>query len=540
MTRWLPVFTFLFASAVLVGHNLYIQPWTLDDAFITFRYSENWVLGHGPVYNPGEYVEGYTTFLWMALLALGNLAGLPIEPFAKWLAMAFALGTLLLLSCAHRIAPKLDARASVVATFMTGTCGIYTAWVMSGMEVALVSFWVTLAVLLHLRAREISPTLEGEEAAPRKLWSTMGCSVACVLATMSRPEAVLVFLLLFCDRLILSMKRRDMEFFVFGLVFSAIYLPYFAVRFWYYGQFLPNTFYAKVGDTVDQVVRGWNYTRKFMASGLSVTAAAYAGVVVAAGLYRRSGGLLTVGILLLVHTVYVVLVGGDVMPAYRFFSGMLPLFALLGAHVLALHLERVPAVLFAFALLLSFNLFQMRYDNEIYDRVVKGLVGAKGAVVGQFLRDTVPPDTLIATNTAGSVPFYSKLPTVDMLGLNDETIARRELKNMGKGSPGHEKGDGKYVFSRKPDLIHFGSASGNSKPVFLSDRELFALPEFKKEYVLRTYTLPNGSTVTFYVRREREAALGLPLPPGAAAAQQGAATSVETADTKADEAIEVY
>jgi arabinofuranosyltransferase len=513
MTRWLPVLTFLFSAAVLVGHNLYIQPWTLDDAYISFRYVENWVLGHGPVFNPGEYVEGYTTFLWVALLSLGHWAGLPIEPLAKWLAMAFALGTLLLLSLSHRIAPKLDARASALATFMTGTCGIFTAWVMSGMEVALVAFWVTLAVLLHLRAREISPTPEGEEAAPRKLWSTMGCSVACVLATMSRPEAVLVFLVLFCDRLILSIKRRDMEFFVFGLVFSAIYLPYFAVRFWYYGQFLPNTFYAKVGDTAEQVVRGWNYTRRFFASGLTVTAAGYAGVMVAGGLYRRSGGLLAVAALLLVHTVYVVLVGGDVMPAYRFFSGMLPLFALLGAHVLAPHVERGPALLLACALILSFNLFQMRFDNEIYDRVINGNVGKKGKEVGLWLKGVVPPDTVIATNTAGSIPFFSKLPTIDTLGLNDETIARRHVPNMGKGSPGHEKGDGAYVLSRKPDIVQFGSAGGNSKPAFLGDQELFALPAFREQYVLRTYQIPGGSGVTFYVRRDREAALGLPVPP---------------------------
>ncbi|MCY3959730.1 MAG: hypothetical protein OXG65_15775, partial [Chloroflexi bacterium] len=36
-----------------------------DDAFISFRYVRNLLEGHGLVFNPGEYVEGYTNFLWV-------------------------------------------------------------------------------------------------------------------------------------------------------------------------------------------------------------------------------------------------------------------------------------------------------------------------------------------------------------------------------------------------------------------------------------------------------------------------------------------
>lgn len=40
-----------------------------DDAYISFRYLDNWLNGLGLVYNPGERVEGYTNFLWIVLLA---------------------------------------------------------------------------------------------------------------------------------------------------------------------------------------------------------------------------------------------------------------------------------------------------------------------------------------------------------------------------------------------------------------------------------------------------------------------------------------
>jgi hypothetical protein len=45
-----------------------------------------------------------------------------------------------------------------------------------------------------------------------------------------------------------------------------LYAPYFAWRFSYYGYLLPNTFYAKVGATLPQVMRGLWYTYDFVLS----------------------------------------------------------------------------------------------------------------------------------------------------------------------------------------------------------------------------------------------------------------------------------
>ena len=47
-----------------------------DDAFISFRYARNLLEGHGLVFNPGEYVEGYSNFLWvLELAAIWGLSG---------------------------------------------------------------------------------------------------------------------------------------------------------------------------------------------------------------------------------------------------------------------------------------------------------------------------------------------------------------------------------------------------------------------------------------------------------------------------------
>ena len=54
-----------------------------DDAFISFRYVRNLLEGHGLVFNPDEYVEGYTNFLWiLELAALWGLFGVRPEQAA--------------------------------------------------------------------------------------------------------------------------------------------------------------------------------------------------------------------------------------------------------------------------------------------------------------------------------------------------------------------------------------------------------------------------------------------------------------------------
>ena len=50
----------------------------IDDAYISYRYAEQLVAGHGLVFNPGERVEGMSNALWTLLLAGLNMLGMPL------------------------------------------------------------------------------------------------------------------------------------------------------------------------------------------------------------------------------------------------------------------------------------------------------------------------------------------------------------------------------------------------------------------------------------------------------------------------------
>src|SRR5438309_770870 len=100
------------AAGLLVAYIAVSWPFTVDDAFITFRYSENLASGYGPTYNPGAlpHAEGYTSFLWMVVIAVPHLFGWDAVLVSKLLGIAATL-------CALAVAARFvyDLTASLAA-----------------------------------------------------------------------------------------------------------------------------------------------------------------------------------------------------------------------------------------------------------------------------------------------------------------------------------------------------------------------------------------------------------------------------------------
>jgi hypothetical protein len=121
---------------------------------------------------------------------------------------------------------------------------------------------------------------------------------------------------------------------------------------------------------------------------------------------------------------------------------------------------------------------------------------AYGKPVGRWLRSAFPDSTWVATNAAGCLPYYARLPTIDMLGLTDAHIARARPDRQ--QWPGHERGDGDYVLSRRPDVIILGGAEGSATPwPFAGDQQIAASPVFARDYVLERQPLEHFEFVYF-------------------------------------------
>ena len=242
--------------ATLIGYAT-AHAFLCDDAYISFRYARNMVEGHGLVFNRGEYVEGYTNFLWVLELALiWVVSGVPPEVSAYGLTALYTAGTVVVTLRLAATTP-FEARRWTAILITLGLLAInrsFAVWSTSGLETRQLTFFLVLTVLLLRRGFHGAVTAQAEGATaaprPREGWRYVPASLALAACELTRPEGVLFFL---CAGawLVLEMRRRSMwrwrELVGFVAPFAAVVLAHEAFRLGYYGDLLPNTFYAKSG-----------------------------------------------------------------------------------------------------------------------------------------------------------------------------------------------------------------------------------------------------------------------------------------------------
>ncbi len=421
---------------------------TVDDAFIGFRYAQNLIHRQGLVYNPGERVEGYSNFLWVLLMA----------PF---------------------IAGSIDPEAAARALGFIASAG-------------------TLAAV----ARAAVLSAEGLERG--SLSQAAGLLLGA--AALTRPEGAGVAAVLFALAWILGPRTPEFRRSVrrgIGM-FLLILLPYFGWKWWYYGRLLPNTYYAKVGAGPAQVERGLQYIHAFFAYSGSWLLLPLIGLRWAG---RRRAALLLGG-LALALAACAIFVGGDALPMFRFLVPLLPAFFLLLSLGAAGFLERFGARRYARpalpVVLLLFAVYATRigFTGAPYDDVARDIQEVSAwKEVGRWLRDHAPRDATVALVPAGAIPYYSKLRAIDMLGLNDATIAHREVSSLGSGLPGHEKFDVDYVLSRRPDIILLGVYGLDPRPrppedlirySYEAEWRMLDSQRFRDDYRIRLAHAPGG------------------------------------------------
>jgi len=500
----------LLLTALLVFLSFRVRDWMLDDAFISFRYAENLAHGHGLVYNLGERVEGYTNFLWTIILSIFHLFGAGTVSVSRILGLALGVLTLLMTwLVTWKPEDSTSLARSLLAPVLLTSSMFFAVWGLSGMEVTMFAFLILLSVLLHSGLRT-----------PHSAFRALLCGLALTLTAMTRPEGLMLAGL--CLFLLVTETKKDaagarsdpaipaapaiLRFPRFVLLLAGLailYLPYYIWRFSYYGYPLPNTFYAKVGISVYQIPRGLFYLWDFIKCCPLLLVSAAVGAV---ALWRKP--LTRIAALSsLLFVVYVVAVGGDCMPGFRFFAPVAPLLSLLAADAISWLAGRAKTGTARAALLIGLtltiaglNLFTTLSHPAVLASIQQDKVVYYGRIAGEKLRAMARPDAVVATNTAGTIPYYSCLRTIDMLGMNDLHIAHLPTV-MGKGRAGHEKADGNYVLSRKPDYIQFCSSWGSYEPFFRGDSEVFASAEFRAHYQFRHYPLEGDLRLALWERK---------------------------------------
>ena len=229
---------------ILVGiNNAYTKRWVGDDIFIGLRYIENFLNGHGLIYNPGERVEGYTDFLWLMIVSF--FQWLKFEPVTIVITLGIicsgvVLVTIMLIGLKLNkfFNHKLPVPMALMAVALNFDYGV---WSTSGLEPAFYLMLMTVAFYIFFFS---------DLSRNRRIFLS---GLLLCFAVLTRPDAM-IFIGLANLFLLLSniiQKKKIGELMIEQLKFIApvilIYVPYFLWRYNYYGEIFPNTYYSKVG-----------------------------------------------------------------------------------------------------------------------------------------------------------------------------------------------------------------------------------------------------------------------------------------------------
>ncbi|GAA2030262.1 hypothetical protein GCM10009839_32430 [Catenulispora yoronensis] len=198
---------------------------TVDDAFIAWRYGQNLV--HG-VWNwnvtAQNRVEAYSDPAYAALSALPAAVGLPAEPFYKLLSLAFVAGYLAVVRSLP--VPPVQ-RLLLVACVLANP--IFFVHLFSGLETAVFALLIAwLFGLLYTRGR-------------------IGFSGYLIAAALgfTRPEGILYSLVAVVWCYHLTRRRADA---VAGIALASGLAVYWAMRAMYFSSFFPNSYHVKSGS----------------------------------------------------------------------------------------------------------------------------------------------------------------------------------------------------------------------------------------------------------------------------------------------------
>jgi len=215
-----------------VGLRLLLSHWDfyMDDACITFRYSQNIIVGRGFVYNPGEHVLGTTTPLFALFLCLPMLFGTDVLHASRIITITLdAINLILLFHILRKLSKSGVAVLSGVLFYAISPH--FTIIIMRGMEYSLVSFLVLISLWGAINGKRI----------------IVGIAIGlCLICRMDLGLFIGVFLL----GILWINKRFPIKEIIFAIL---ILLPWIIFATMYFGTPFPSTMAAKLGTLYENI-----------------------------------------------------------------------------------------------------------------------------------------------------------------------------------------------------------------------------------------------------------------------------------------------
>jgi hypothetical protein len=401
-------------TCILAWRALLAERQTVDDVFIFLRQARNLATAGQYAFDVGIRVEGTSSVAWTGLLALAWKAGWRGLGAAK--ALSFGAGLAIPAVCGEavrRIVPERPWLLAFPAVALALDADL-ASWSASGMDTPLWTLACVGCVLLAHRPRVAAVVLG---------------SLAWV-----RPEGPLL-----AAAGVLALSRDRRSFLRLGALAAAPIVFLTLLRLAYFGDVVPNTFWAKM-----HAVDGKDFTGVgYVASALSRRPLLLLILPISAALRLCGSPRIRLAAALLAASVaFALLAGGDWMPNRRLLVAALPLAAVLASAASSI-LSRpfafatCAAVLVEAGLTTDHALDQNWRDREWLDERVVRWRPAPHPFAGPYALDWMPthlleqiapyvaPGDVVAHGDVGELPYVmSDVSFLDGFGLVDRAAAR--------------------------------------------------------------------------------------------------------------------
>jgi arabinofuranosyltransferase len=466
---------------IFLTHAWLYSDFFIDDAYISLRYVNQWQAGNGLVYNMGERVEGYSNFLWIALLGLLGRTGMDLVFAARLWGIGFSIATLVLVYLFVRRLPF-----PLFSPLFLALSAPFAMWAVGGLENPLFMFLAFAGSWLFYR-----------EEVRSNGWTS---SIFWGLLALTRPDGMLFSGVAFLYRVARLYRLRQwpqLHDYLRALVLAAIVLPHFIWRLIYYGYPLPNTIYAKsMGLNLRTLLEGGYYIySSFEIIGGFFFVSLLAILVLATRQRYSYAPYFTLNVA--TYFLFIFAVGGDWMPAQRFLASVLPQLVVI-VHAGAAELVRLLSPVLPKPLAWTPILLQLIYIGAIS---LNARFIAPGIPVDHrlslpypwviYLKEQIHETDTIAVLDAGFVSYSLPLTVriVDLVGLTDEHIAHRPPQFPG-GLWGRGDAWGRwdvdYVLAQNPRFVqmhlHGMDEEGKWRTGFTGTTQLVNDPRFQERY----------------------------------------------------------
>jgi hypothetical protein len=413
-------------SACVLAFAFRTRDCFVDDAFIGFQYIDNLMAGHGFVFHAGSTpVEGVTNIGWLLLLApFSHFAGPMV--LAKLVGLALVLSTLILtVSLGQRLAMSAmsgdDSFGLVLPpVLMLVSSFEFVYFSLAGMETALLATILMLMCCIALRwphAKELP--------------------VLAAAAFLVHPEAVAVYPLYSAFRWFWSKQDRRQA--IGGnLILAGLVGGITLIRFTYFGDILPNTFYSKPSNPQTAIqnayafLMGQNTNVAFPITGWLSIPLLLLGYLRLRKTTPAAADMLAAtcatGLILAVYSL------PDWTALPRYFAPYLPAALILfwaglnraiPAFIAPPRIRQLTGAAIMVLLVLT-AMFDGQGKMARMDDFPGYVLSGKNLIEPSlWLRDHVPAEATIASRRIGALAYYSGRPVFDyMYGLPDRQVAR--------------------------------------------------------------------------------------------------------------------